>query len=173
MRIRSPDRLLGFPSGFPLGMVPPKNLDERNSLFPYDSVLTSKIASEVYVSQPDGFVDPDNPNHVYNLKKALLSSFLLSQDNFKGSVDRTLSICRNGNDLLLKYGFESCDPVDTPMVEKSKLDEDKEGKVVDPSHYRGMIGTLLYLIASRPGLQFVICMCARYQAWPTKKHFMR
>ncbi|GJV69589.1 retrovirus-related pol polyprotein from transposon TNT 1-94 [Tanacetum coccineum] len=38
---------------------------------------------------------------------------------------------------LKKYGFESCDPVDTPMVEKSKLDEDKEGKVVDPSHYRG------------------------------------
>ncbi|GKA80660.1 retrovirus-related pol polyprotein from transposon TNT 1-94 [Tanacetum coccineum] len=42
---------------------------------------------------------------------------------------------------LKKYGFDSCDTVDTPMVEKSKLDEDKEGKVVDPSHYRGMIGT--------------------------------
>nr|GEY90064.1 integrase, catalytic region, zinc finger, CCHC-type, peptidase aspartic, catalytic [Tanacetum cinerariifolium] len=37
---------------------------------------------------------------------------------------------------LKKYGFESCDPVDTPMVEKSKLDEDKKGKAVDPSHYR-------------------------------------
>nr|GEZ86270.1 uncharacterized mitochondrial protein AtMg00810-like [Tanacetum cinerariifolium] len=71
---------------------------------------------------------------------------------------------------LKKYEFESCDPVDTPMVEKSKLDEDKEGKVMDPSHYRGMIGTLLYLTASRPDLQFVICMCARYQARPTKKH---
>nr|GEU30057.1 hypothetical protein [Tanacetum cinerariifolium] len=76
----------------------------------------------------------------------------------------------NGNDLLLKYGFESCDPVDTPMVEKSKLDEDKEGKAVNPSHYRGMIGTLLYLTTSRPDLQFVICMCARYQARPTEKH---
>ncbi|GJU70021.1 hypothetical protein Tco_1256280 [Tanacetum coccineum] len=61
-------------------------------------------------------------------------------------------------------------PVDTPMVEKSKLDEDKEGKAVDPSHYRGMIGTLLYLTASRPDLQFAICMCARYQARPTEKH---
>ncbi|GJW35235.1 retrovirus-related pol polyprotein from transposon TNT 1-94 [Tanacetum coccineum] len=48
---------------------------------------------------------------------------------------------------LKKYGFDSCDQVDTPMVEKSKLDEDKEGKVVDPSHYHGMIGTLLYLTA--------------------------
>nr|GEY48410.1 hypothetical protein [Tanacetum cinerariifolium] len=38
---------------------------------------------------------------------------------------------------LKKYDFESCDPVDTPMVEKSKLNEDKEGKAIDSSHYRG------------------------------------
>nr|GFA93920.1 hypothetical protein [Tanacetum cinerariifolium] len=56
------------------------------------------------------------------------------------------------------------------MVEKSKLDEGKEGKAIDPSHYRGMIGSLLYLIVRRPDLQFAICMCARYQARPTKKH---
>nr|GEW36637.1 retrovirus-related Pol polyprotein from transposon TNT 1-94 [Tanacetum cinerariifolium] len=54
---------------------------------------------------------------------------------------------------LKKYGFESCDPVDTPMVEKSKLDEDKEGKAVDPSHYHSMIGTLLYLTA----IHLVVC----------------
>nr|GEY08152.1 hypothetical protein [Tanacetum cinerariifolium] len=62
---------------------------------------------------------------------------------------------------LKKYGFDFYDPVDTPMVEKSKLDKDKEGKAVDPSHYCGMIGTLLYLTASRPDLQFAIYMCAR------------
>nr|GEZ97431.1 uncharacterized mitochondrial protein AtMg00810-like [Tanacetum cinerariifolium] len=56
------------------------------------------------------------------------------------------------------------------MVVKSKLDEDKDGKAIDPSHYRGMIGILLYLTASRPDLQFAICMCARYQARPTEKH---
>nr|GFA57053.1 hypothetical protein [Tanacetum cinerariifolium] len=147
------------------------------------AILNGNLREEVYVSQPDGFVDPDNPNHVYKLKKALyglkqalrpwydmLSSFLLSQDFSKGSVDPTLFIRKNGNDLLLKYGFESCDPVDTPMVEKSKLDEDKEGKAVDPSNYHGMIGTLLYMTASRPDLQFAIYMCARYQAWPTEKH---
>ncbi|GKF04090.1 hypothetical protein Tco_0034758, partial [Tanacetum coccineum] len=49
---------------------------------------------------------------------------------------------------LKKYGFDTCDPVDTPIVEKFKLDEDKEGKVIDSSHYRGMIGTLLYLTAN-------------------------
>nr|GEU50314.1 putative RNA-directed DNA polymerase, eukaryota, reverse transcriptase zinc-binding domain protein [Tanacetum cinerariifolium] len=125
---------------------------------------------------------------LYGLKQAprawydMLSPFLLSQDFSKGLVDPTLLNRRNGNDLFLisqsprgifinqskyaleslkKYGFKSCDPMDTPMVEKSKLYEDKEGKVVDPLHYRGMIGTLLYLTASRPDIQFAICMCAR------------
>ncbi|GJT15996.1 retrovirus-related pol polyprotein from transposon TNT 1-94 [Tanacetum coccineum] len=71
---------------------------------------------------------------------------------------------------LKKYGMESSDPVDTLMVKKSKLDEDTQGKVIDPTHYRGMIGTLMYLTASRPDLTFVVCMCARYQAKPTEKH---
>nr|GEV88251.1 integrase, catalytic region, zinc finger, CCHC-type, peptidase aspartic, catalytic [Tanacetum cinerariifolium] len=72
----------------------------------------------------------------------------------------------NGNLREEKYGFESCDPVDTPMVEKSKLDEDKVGKAVDLSHYHGTIGTPFYLTASRPDLQFAICMCSWYQARP-------
>ncbi|GKF71719.1 hypothetical protein Tco_0207833, partial [Tanacetum coccineum] len=71
---------------------------------------------------------------------------------------------------LKKYGMESSDPVDTPMVEKSKLDEDPQGKAVDPTHYRGMVDTLMYLIASRPNLTFAVCMCAWYQAKPTEKH---
>ncbi|GJZ64449.1 hypothetical protein Tco_0620870 [Tanacetum coccineum] len=64
----------------------------------------------------------------------------------------------------------STDPVDTPMVDKSKLDKDLQGKQVDPTHYRGMIGSLIYLTSSRPDLVFVVCMCSRYQAKPTEKH---
>ncbi|GKE26486.1 retrovirus-related pol polyprotein from transposon TNT 1-94 [Tanacetum coccineum] len=71
---------------------------------------------------------------------------------------------------LKKYGMETCKPADTPMVEKSKLDEDPQGKAVDPTRYRGMIGTLMYLTASRPDLVFAVCMCAQYQAKPTEKH---
>nr|GEY10316.1 hypothetical protein [Tanacetum cinerariifolium] len=71
---------------------------------------------------------------------------------------------------LKKYGMKSSDPLDTPMVEKSKLDEDPQRKSIDPTHYRGMVGTLMYLTASRPGLTFEVCMCARYQAKPTEKH---
>ncbi|GKF69678.1 hypothetical protein Tco_0202735, partial [Tanacetum coccineum] len=66
--------------------------------------------------------------------------------------------------------METCDPVDTPIVDKSKLDEDPQRKAIDPTRYHGMIGTLMYLTSSRPDLVFVVCMCARYQAKPTKKH---
>nr|GEU81656.1 retrovirus-related Pol polyprotein from transposon TNT 1-94 [Tanacetum cinerariifolium] len=85
-------------------------------------------------------------------------------------VSQPDSQSKSALESLKKYSFESCDPVDTPMVEKSKLDEDIEGKVVDSSHYRGMIGTILYLTASRPDLQFTICMYAQYQARPIEKH---
>nr|GEY82761.1 hypothetical protein [Tanacetum cinerariifolium] len=185
--------------------------------------LNGNLREDVYVSQPDGFVDLDNPNHVYKLKKALYglkqaprawnngNDLLLVQiyvddiifaaptlelcdlfanlmcSKFKMSTMGKISFflglqisqsprgifisqSKYALESLKKYGFKSCDLVDTPMVEKSKLDEDKEGKVVDPSHYRGMIGTLLYLTASRPDLQFAICMCALYQARPTEKH---
>ncbi|GJS52237.1 hypothetical protein Tco_0625599 [Tanacetum coccineum] len=66
--------------------------------------------------------------------------------------------------------MKSCDLVDTPMVEKSKLDEDPQGEAIDPTHYRGMVGTLMYLTSSRPDPVYAVCMCARYQARPTEKH---
>ncbi|GJR16656.1 retrovirus-related pol polyprotein from transposon TNT 1-94 [Tanacetum coccineum] len=180
--------------------------------------LNGILHEEVYVSQPDGFVDQDNPNHVYKLKKALyrlkqaprarfdlLSSFLLSQKFSKGVVDPTLFTRKEGKDILLmsmmgkmllflrlqisqiprgnflnqskyaleiikKYGMETSDSVDTPIMEKSKLDEDLQGKAVDPTCYRGMIGSFMYLTFNRPYLVFAICMCARYQAKPTEKH---
>ena len=73
-------------------------------------------------------------------------------------------------EILKKFGFASCNPVDTPMVEISKLDEDIMGIPVDQTKYRSMIGSLMYLTASRPDLLFAVCMCARYQSKPTKKH---
>ncbi|GJY25240.1 retrovirus-related pol polyprotein from transposon TNT 1-94 [Tanacetum coccineum] len=76
--------------------------------------LNGKLKEEVYVSQPEGFVDQDNPSRVYKLKKALygikqaprtwydmLSSFLISQKFSKGAVDPTLFIRHAGNDILL------------------------------------------------------------------------
>ncbi|GKE32898.1 retrovirus-related pol polyprotein from transposon TNT 1-94 [Tanacetum coccineum] len=210
--------------------------------------LNGELKEEVYVSQPEGFVDQDNPSHVYKLKKALyglkqaprawydmLSSFLISKHFSKCAVDPTLFTRQAGNDLLLvqiyvddiifastnttmcnefanqmttnfkmsmmgqmsfflglqisqslrgifinqskhvskivkKYGMLTSDSVDTPMVEKSKLDEDLQGILIDAALYRGMIGSLMYLTSNRPDLIYVVCLCARYQAKPTEKH---
>ncbi|GJZ22033.1 retrovirus-related pol polyprotein from transposon TNT 1-94 [Tanacetum coccineum] len=161
--------------------------------------LNGELKEEVYVSQPEEFVDQDNPSHVYKLKKALyglkqaphawydiLLSFLISQYFSKGAVDPTLFTRQAGNNLLLvqiyvevivfastntaiprgifinqskyaseivkKYGLLSIDSVDTPMVEKNKLDEDLHEKQVDATLYRGMIGSLMYVTSSRPDL---------------------
>ncbi|GJT85130.1 retrovirus-related pol polyprotein from transposon TNT 1-94 [Tanacetum coccineum] len=153
-----------------LGTIEPKKykdaLTQSCSIEAMQEELNEFKCLRVYVSQPDGFEDKDNPNHVYKLKKVLyglkqalhawydmLSSFLISEDFSKGSVDPTfprgifINLSKYALESLKKYGFNSCNPLDTPMVEKSKLDEDKEGKAVDPSHYHGMIGTLLYLTA--------------------------
>nr|GEX67576.1 retrovirus-related Pol polyprotein from transposon TNT 1-94 [Tanacetum cinerariifolium] len=71
---------------------------------------------------------------------------------------------------LSKFGMDSCDSVETPMVDRLKLDENPSGIPVDQTHFRSMVSSLMYLTASRPDLVFVVCMCARYQAKPTKKH---
>ncbi|GKC46843.1 retrovirus-related pol polyprotein from transposon TNT 1-94 [Tanacetum coccineum] len=210
--------------------------------------LNGDLQEEVFVSQPEGFEDPDNPTHVYRLKKALyglkqaprawydtLSKFLMANNFFKGAVDPTLFTRKSGKHILLvqiyvddiifastdhnacnifskemsskfqmsmmgqmsfflglqvsqspggifinqakyaleilkKYGMDLTDPVDTPMVDRLKLDEDLKGIPVDQTRFRGMVGSLMYLTASRPDLVFAVCMCARYQAKPTKKH---
>ncbi|GJV19276.1 retrovirus-related pol polyprotein from transposon TNT 1-94 [Tanacetum coccineum] len=74
------------------------------------------------------------------------------------------------NEILKKFDLHKSDPVDTPMVERTKLDEDLSGTPIDQTKYRSMIRSLMYLIASRPDLVFAMCMCARYQSRPTKKH---
>ncbi|GKA09349.1 hypothetical protein Tco_0688680 [Tanacetum coccineum] len=56
------------------------------------------------------------------------------------------------------------------MVDRTKLDEDLQGIPIDPTCYRGMISSLMYLTLSRPDLVFAVYMCARYQAKPINKH---
>nr|GEV96940.1 copia-type polyprotein [Tanacetum cinerariifolium] len=73
-------------------------------------------------------------------------------------------------EILKKFGLDSCDPINTPMVDRLKLDEDPLGIPVDQTCFHSMVGSLIYLTASRPDLVFVVCMCARYQTSPTKKH---
>nr|GEY72310.1 uncharacterized mitochondrial protein AtMg00810-like [Tanacetum cinerariifolium] len=80
---------------------------------------------------------------------------------------------RQGEGINFKKSFATVARIKaiyTPLVEKSKMDEDLHGKTVDATLYHGMIGSLMYLTSSRPDLTYAVCLCARYQAKPTEKH---
>ncbi|GKA41264.1 uncharacterized mitochondrial protein-like protein, partial [Tanacetum coccineum] len=74
------------------------------------------------------------------------------------------------SEIIKKYSLLTSDSVDTPMVEKNKLDKYLQGTPVDATLYRGMIGSLMYLTSSRPDLIYAVCLCARYQEKPIEKH---
>ena len=73
-------------------------------------------------------------------------------------------------DILKKFKMDDCKPIKTPMPTNGHLDLDEGGKSVDQTLYRSMIGSLLYLTASRPDIMFSVCMCARFQANPKESH---
>ncbi|GJX63429.1 retrovirus-related pol polyprotein from transposon TNT 1-94 [Tanacetum coccineum] len=123
--------------------------------------LYGPLKEEVYVNQPDGFVDPYHPDQVYHLKKALyglkqapkawydeLSNFLVSKGFSKGiqihQSPRGIFInqAKYAQKILKKHGMTSCDSVDTPMATKP-LDADLSGTTVDQTKYRSMVGALI------------------------------
>ena len=70
-------------------------------------------------------------------------------------------------DILTKFGMKDAKPIKTPMGTNGHLDLDTG---VDQKVYRSMIGSLLYLCASRPDIMLSVCMCARFQADPKEVH---
>ncbi|GJV54209.1 retrovirus-related pol polyprotein from transposon TNT 1-94 [Tanacetum coccineum] len=73
-------------------------------------------------------------------------------------------------EMLKKFGLEDSKPMKTPMSSDTKLTKDEECESVDSTKYRGMIGSLLYLTASRPDIMFSVCLCARFQEAPKTSH---
>ena len=73
---------------------------------------------------------------------------------------------------MKKFGLESANSVRTPMSLNVKLTVDFLGNSVDSSLYRSMIGSLLYLIASKPDISYSVGVCARYQANPKESHMI-
>jgi hypothetical protein len=67
-------------------------------------------------------------------------------------------------DILKKFGMNNAKPIKTPMGTNGHLDLNTGGKSVDQKVYRSIIGSLLYLCASRPDIMLSVCMCARFQA---------
>ncbi|GJS60955.1 retrovirus-related pol polyprotein from transposon TNT 1-94 [Tanacetum coccineum] len=125
-----------------------------------------------------GVVDPAHPTTCFiRLERRLCKHILLVQiyvdDIIFASTDpkACLQVSQNPEgifinqskfalEVLMKFGMDSCDPIDTPMVDRLKLDEDPLGTLVDQTRFCSMVGSLMYLTASRPDLVFDVCMCA-------------
>ncbi|GKC62287.1 retrovirus-related pol polyprotein from transposon TNT 1-94 [Tanacetum coccineum] len=125
--------------------------------------LYGKIEEEVYVCQPLGFEDPDLPDRVYKVEKALyglhqaprawyetLSTYLLDNGFHKGKIDKTLFIIRDKFAGMSSMGFSDVKTVSTPMETHKPLLKDADGEDVDEHMYRLMIGSLMHLTSSRP-----------------------
>ncbi|GJU54540.1 retrovirus-related pol polyprotein from transposon TNT 1-94 [Tanacetum coccineum] len=103
--------------------------------------LNGPLKEEVYVAQPDGFVDPDHPEKVYLLRKALY-----------GLKQAPRAWYDELSNFLISKGFTKGQSIGTPMAMKPKLDADLSGTLVDQTDYRSKIGSLMYLTSSRPDI---------------------
>nr|GEZ55984.1 hypothetical protein [Tanacetum cinerariifolium] len=133
--------------------------------------LNGPLKEEVYVAQPDGFVDPDHPEKVYRLKKALyglkqaprawydeLLKFLTSKGFTKGlqihqsSRGIFINQAKYALEILHKHGMDKGQSIGTPMATKPKLDADLSGNPVDQIDYHSKIRSLMDLTSSRPDI---------------------
>ncbi|CAM8957198.1 unnamed protein product [Rhodiola kirilowii] len=73
-------------------------------------------------------------------------------------------------EMLAKFGMKDSSIMATPISPKDSLGKDESSPKVDQTLYRGMIGSLLYLIASRPDIMYSVCLCAHFQADPKETH---
>ncbi|GJU61640.1 putative ribonuclease H-like domain-containing protein [Tanacetum coccineum] len=185
--------------------------------------LYGTIKEEVYVTQPPGFKDPDHPDKVYKVVKALyglhqaprawyetLANYLLSNGFKRGKIDQTLFIKKQKGDILLvqvyvddiifgstnkellqqkedgifisqdkyvaeilkKFNYSDVKSASTPVDLENPLVKDGDADDVDVHLYRSMIGSLMYLTASRPDIMFAVCAYARFQVTPKTSHLL-
>ncbi|GJT81781.1 putative ribonuclease H-like domain-containing protein [Tanacetum coccineum] len=212
--------------------------------------LYGTIEEEVYVTQPPGFKDPNHPDKVYKVVKALyglhqaprawyetLANYLLSNGFKRGKIDQTLFIKKQKGDILLvqvyvddiifgstnkelctgfeklmkdkfqmssmgeltfflgsqvqqkedgifisqhkyvaeilkKFNYSDVKSASTPVDLEKPLVKDGDADDVDVHLYRSMIGSLMYLTASRPDIMFAVCACARFQVTPKTSHLL-
>nr|GEY18387.1 hypothetical protein [Tanacetum cinerariifolium] len=124
--------------------------------------LYGKIEEEVYVCQPHGFEDPDFPNKVYKVQKALYG------------LHQAPTTCQDiyVADILKKFGFSTVKIASTLMEPNKALVKDAKAKDVDVHLYRSMIGSLMYLTASRLDITFAVCACLRMMIAKDGRCFM-
>ncbi|GJR51783.1 hypothetical protein Tco_1402304 [Tanacetum coccineum] len=156
------------------------------SAFLYDT-----IDEEVYVSQPPSFVDPKFPKKSRyrrgTIDKTLFikkdkNDIMLISDEFYGRAHLLSWITSQTKRIwyfhksgyvaktLKKFDFASVKTAITPIETQKPLTKDEEAADVDVHLYRSMIGSLMYLTASRPDIMFAVCACFRFQVTPKTSH---
>ncbi|GJV75056.1 putative ribonuclease H-like domain-containing protein [Tanacetum coccineum] len=134
--------------------------------------LYGSIREEVYVTQPPGFKDPNHPDKVYKVyvddiifgstNKELCTGFeKLMKDKFQMS---------SMGELTFFLGLQVQQKEDGIFISQDKYDGDADD--IDVHLYRSMIGSLMYLTASRPDIMFAVCACARFQVTPKTSHLL-
>ncbi|GKD84466.1 putative ribonuclease H-like domain-containing protein [Tanacetum coccineum] len=130
--------------------------------------LYGKIEEEDYVCQPPGFEDPDFPDRVYKVEKALYGLHqaprALKEDGIFINQDKYVT------EILKKFSYSDVKTASIPMETQKPLLKDEDGEEVDVHVYRSMIGSLMYLTSSRPDIMFAVCAYARYQVNPKVSH---
>ncbi|GJW98348.1 putative ribonuclease H-like domain-containing protein [Tanacetum coccineum] len=174
------------------GYTQEEGIDYDEVFSPMDvksAFLYGKIEEDVYVCQPPGFEDHDNPDKVYKVVTALyglhqaprawyetLGKYLLDNGFHRGKIDQTLFIKKQKGDILLMSSmgeltlFLDVRTASTPIDTEKPLLKDSDGDDVDVHLYRSMIGSLMYLTSSRPDIMFAVCACARFQVTPKVSH---
>ncbi|GJS21314.1 retrovirus-related pol polyprotein from transposon TNT 1-94 [Tanacetum coccineum] len=132
-----------------IACVPPqKALYDSNTLARRDDIIfasTNPKACKLFAFEM---------NSTFKMSMMGQMSFFLGLQVSQNPRGIFINQSKYAQEILKKFGFDSCTPIDTPMAERPNLDEDKGGKLIDPTRFRGMVGSLMYLSASRPDIVF-------------------
>jgi hypothetical protein len=141
---------------------------------------TDKLISQIYVDDIIFGATLNSLAHEFSeeMKQEFEMSMIGELNYFLGlQVKQTvegifISQSKYAKDLVKRFGLDGKSHAQTPMSTSVKNSSDLAGKSVDPSLYRSMIGSLLYLTASRPDIAFSVGVCARFQANPKESHLI-
>jgi hypothetical protein len=147
------------------------------------TLFTKTIANDLFVCQiyvDDIIFGSTNKSTCEELSRIMVQKFEMSMMGelryllgfqIKQLQDGTFIIqTKYIQDILKKFGMKDAKPIKTPMGTNGHLDLNTGGKAIDQKLYRSMIGSLLYLCASRPDVMLYVCMCARFQVDPKEVH---
>jgi len=138
------------------------------------------LAALVYVDDLIFASNNDETSHEFsqNMSKEFKMSMIGELSHFLGlqisqtRVGLCISQTKYLKDMLKKYGMEDCAPMSTPMTTNCKLSKDDDSPLVDATHYRSIIGALLYLIATRLDIMQAVGMVGRFQSAPKQSHLL-